>query len=253
MARANPQSLALSRPRGKNLACNAFLRMMALKVIMFNLAQVSRLASRRALLSRWGCFLACLVVGVGARAQDDGPKPAQLSSNLARFESVDQASGIHYVRLLLSLPKAADAAQDQAPPRFSVECRDIKGAHDLEWFLSFGGVDSFQFVAPFHSTPQALYPPQYPQVKLRMVFEGYIKSKPFIRTWSALRDGEFRYSDPGAHSANMESARWFMGFLNSLPGLRIGYEKPEKGDPPELFFPTQPLLDEIKKTPICAP
>jgi hypothetical protein len=227
--------------------------MMALKRIMFNLAQVSRAVSRRAHLSRWVCVLVCLLVGPRAHAQDDPPKPVQLTANLARFESVDQPSGIHYVRLLLSLPKTADAADGQAPPRFSVECRDIKGMHDLQWFLSFGGVDSFQFVAPFHSTPQALYPPQFPQVKLRMVFEGYIKSKPFVRTWSALHIGEFRYSDPGSHSANMESARWFMGFLNSLPGLRIGYEKPAKGDPPELFFSTQPLLDEIKKTPICAP
>ena len=227
--------------------------MMAFKVIMFNLAQVSRLVSRRALLSRWVCVLVCLVVDPGAHAQDSPPKPVQLTPNLARFESIDQASGIHYVRLLLSLPKAADASEDQAPPRFSVECRDIKGTHELQWFLSFGGVDSFQFVAPFHSTPKALYPPQFPQLKLRMVFEGYIKSKPFVRSWSALHDGEFHYSDPGAQSANMESARWFMGFLNSLPGLRIGYQKPEKGDPPELFFPTQPLLDEVMKTPICAP
>jgi hypothetical protein len=216
---------------------------------MFNRVQVSLLVSRCALPAILGCLLVCR----GAHAQDDGPKPVQLTPNLARFESVDQASGIHYVRLLLSLPKAADAADGSAPPRFSVECRDIKGTHDLQWFLSFGGVDSFEFVPPFHSTPQILYPPRFPQVKLRMVFEGYIKSKPFVRSWSALHNGEFRYSDPGGYSSNMESARWFMGFLNSLPGLRIGYQKPEKGDPPELFFLTQPLLDEVKKTPICAP
>ncbi len=197
--------------------------------------------------------MACLVFYPGARGQDDPPKPVQLAPNLSRFEAVDQASGIHYVRLLLSLPKAVDAAENSAPPRFSVECRDIKGTHELQWFLSFGGVDSFEFVAPFHSTPQTLYPPQFSQVKLRMVFEGYMKSKPFVRNWSALRNGEFRYSDPGAYSANMEPPRWFMGFLNSLPGLRIGYQKPDKGDPPELFFSTQPLLEEMKKTPICAP
>jgi hypothetical protein len=223
--------------------------MMFLGGIMFNRVQVSLLISWCAFLA----ILACLLVCHGAYAQDDGPKPVQLAPNLSRFESVDQASGIHYVRLLLSLPKAADAADGSAPPRFSVECRDIKGKHDLQWFLSFGGVDSFEFVPPFHSTPQILYPPQFPQLKLRMVFEGYIKSKPFVRTWSALHNGEFRYSDPGAYSSNMEPARWFMGFLNSLPGLRIGYQKPEKGDPPELFFPTQPLLDEVRKTPICAP
>ena len=168
---------------------------------MFNRVQVSVLVSRCAS----SAILACLLVCPGADAQDDGPKPIQIAPNLSRFESVDQASGIHYVRLLLSLPKAADGS---APPRFSVECRDIKGTHDLQWFLSFGGVDSFEFVPPFHSTPQTLYPPRFPQVKLRMVFEGYIKSKPFVRTWSALHNGEFRYSDPGGYSSNMESARW---------------------------------------------
>jgi len=198
------------------------------------------------------CF-ACLVVVRCACAQDEPPKPVQLTPNLSRFEAVDLASGIHYVRLLLSLPKTADAPEGQAPPRFSIECRDIKGVHDMQWFLSFGGVDSFEFVAPFHSTPQMLYPPEFPQVKLRMVFEGYMKSKPFVRNWSALSNGEFRYSDPGLYSSNMEPTRWFLAFLNSLPGLRIGYPKPEKGDPPELFFTTQPLVEELRKTPVCAP
>ena len=220
---------------------------------MFNQPHANLFAPRPAVRTIQFCFLVCLLASPFAHAQVDDPKPVQIAPNLARFESVDQASGIHYVRILLSLPKAADADQGQAPPRFSVECRDIKGNHDLQWFLSFGGVDSFEFVPPFHSSPQVLYPPQFPQAKLKMVFEGYIKSKPFVRNWSALHNGEFRYSDPGAYSSNMESARWFMGFLNSLPGLRIGYQKPEKGDPPELFFPTQPLLDEVRKTPICAP
>ncbi|HEY1160954.1 MAG TPA: hypothetical protein VGE83_10010 [Terracidiphilus sp.] len=51
----------------------------------------------------------------------------------------------------------------------------------------------------------------------------------------------------------MESARSFLQYLNSLPGLRIGYAKPARGNPSERFFQTQPLLDELKKTPICGP
>jgi hypothetical protein len=226
---------------------------MLVEAIMFDRTQGRNLFSRHTFLPVLFCFIALQVFDSRAAAQDEPPKPVQLTPSLSRFEAVDPASGIHYIRLLLSVPKVADAPEGQAPPRFSIECRDIKGVHQMQWFLSFGGVDSFEFVAPFHSTPQTLYPPQFPQVKLRMVFEGYMKSKPFIRNWSALRNGEFRYSDPGLYSANMEPTRWFLPFLNSLPGLRIGYPKPEKGDPPELFFPTQPLLDELRKTPLCAP
>jgi hypothetical protein len=51
----------------------------------------------------------------------------------------------------------------------------------------------------------------------------------------------------------METARYFLPYLNSLPGLRIGYAKPAKDDPAEVFFQTRPLLDELKKTPVCEP
>jgi hypothetical protein len=86
-----------------------------------------------------------------------------------------------------------------------------------------------------------------------MTFEGYIKWKPFTRSWSVLPSGELRYRNPGSYSPNMESARSFLQYLYSLPGLRIGYAKSVKGNPSEVFFPTQPLLDELKKTPICGP
>jgi hypothetical protein len=77
--------------------------------------------------------------------------------------------------------------------------------------------------------------------------------KPFTRSWAVMPDGEYRYRNSGADSPNMDSARHFLPYLNSLPGLRIVHAKPATGDPGELFFPTRPLLDELNKTPICAP
>jgi hypothetical protein len=51
----------------------------------------------------------------------------------------------------------------------------------------------------------------------------------------------------------MDTPRYFLTFLNSLPGLRLSYGKPVKGSPVELFFPTQPLLDELRKNALCEP
>ena len=102
-------------------------------------------------------------------------------------------------------------------PRFTVECR---------------------------ATQVDLYPPHYPRVNLKMTFEGYIKSKPFTRSWSVLPSGQLRYRNVGVDSPNMETARWFLRFLSSLPGLRIVHAKPLQGDPGEIFFPTKPLLKQ---------
>ena len=182
-----------------------------------------------------------------ATIQPEAGKPI-----LQRVEATDLESGIHYVRLLLSLRTNEDAAQT-AQPRFTVECQDIKGKREMLWFVSFGGVEDPGFVPPFRATQANPYPPHYPGVNLKMTFEGYIKSNPFTRSWSLLPSGQFRYRNGGADSPNMESARWFLRFLSSLPGLRIVPAKPLKGDPGEIFFPTQPLLDELKKVPICSP
>jgi hypothetical protein len=180
------------------------------------------------------------------------PQPVTVGPNLMRLEGVDQASGIHFVRLSLTLPPATSAAQG-LPPRFTVECDDNNGKHNLLWFISFGGVPDPGFAPPFRSTQNALFPPRYPSVKLKMTFEGYIKWKPFTKEWSALPSGELRYRNPGTDSPNMESPRYWMQYLNSLPGLRIENAKPGKGDPAELFFQSQPLLNELKKSPECEP
>lgn len=183
---------------------------------------------------------------------DAAPQPAAPKAILQRNEAIDPATGIHYVRLLLTLPATADA-NPSVSPRFTIQCEDIKGKHQMLWFVSFGGVEDPGYAPPFQPSRTNLFPPQYPAVNLKMTFEGYIKSKPFTRSWSRLPTGELRYRNSGSDSPNMEPARWFLGFLNPLPGLRVVHAKPEKGDPGDLFFAAQPLLDELNKTPICAP
>ncbi len=180
------------------------------------------------------------------------PQPAPGKPILQRNEATDPLSGNHYVRLLLSLPAKADTDQN-TQPRFTIQCEDVKGKHQMLWFLSFGGVEDPGYERPFRQTQGALYPPVYPAVNLKMTFEGYIKFKPFTRSWALLPTGELRYRNSGTDGPNMEPARWFLQYLSVLPGLRVAYAKPQKGDPGEILFPMQPLLDELNKTPICSP
>jgi hypothetical protein len=196
------------------------------------------------------CALALLsAIGAMLHAQDAPvPQPVAVAPNLSRLEGVDASTGISYVRLLLSLPK--EAGEQKAPPRFTVECYEDKGKRNIRWLFSVGGVDDVAFVPPFRPSPGSLYPPIYPAVNLKMTFEGYIKWKPFTRSWSVLPSGELRYRNAGTDSPNMDSPAYFMHFLDSLPGIRLRYAK---GNSTEIFFQTQPLLDEMKKSALCAP
>jgi len=197
------------------------------------------------------CFLACLAAPAALAAQAVPPsEPLAATPTLLRTEGTDPEYGIHWVRLLLALPTAGDPGR---APRFTVECQDLNGKHDLLLFVSFGGFEDLGFVPPFQGGKNKLYGPQFPGVDLKMTFEGYRKSKPFTRSWAVLPGGEFRYRNAGADSPNMDSTRNFMSFLNALPALRIVHAKPAQGDPGELLFPTRPLLDELNKTPICSP
>jgi hypothetical protein len=183
----------------------------------------------------------------GATVPSAADKPS-----LLRKEATDPATGIHYVRLSLSLPPKGDGDK-AAPPRFTVQCEEVAGKHRMLWFLSFGGVEDSGFDPPFRPTPTDLYPPHYPATNIKMIFDGYIKSKPFTRSWSILPSGELRFRNSGSDSPNMETPEWFLQYLRSLPGLRVVHAKLQAGDPGELFFPLQPLLDVLNKTPACLP
>ena len=197
-------------------------------------------------------MLALLVMaGVAVSQEASAPQPLTIAPNLTRLEGVDAASGIHYVRLMLYLPSVEGSTD--APPRFTMECTENKGKRDLAWLVSFGAVSNIYFASPFRPPPQDPFPPRYPSANLRMTFEGYTKWKPYVRSWEILPSGELRYRNPGIESPNMDGPRFFLQYLNSLPGLRIGYAKPAPGNSAELFFQTRPLLDEFSKTPVCQP
>lgn len=198
----------------------------------------------------WALVLVFLV-NLCAAQEPSPPQPEVIAPSLSRLEGVDAVSGIHYVRLILSFPPVENSPQ--APPRFIMECTEIKGTRDLAWLVSFGGVADVNFTPPFRPTPVQPYPPHNPTANLTMTFEGYMKWKPYVRSWEVLPSGEMRYRSPGLTSPNLDGPRFFLSYLNSLPGLRIGYAKRSVGDPPNLLFQTRPMLDELQKNPVCQP
>jgi hypothetical protein len=177
--------------------------------------------------------------------------PTSLAPAFSRVESTDADTGIHYVRL--SVSSAASVAEPGLAPRFTLECRDVKGKHDLFWYLSFGGVPVQPFMPPFKPSPSDPFPPNYPRVKLEMEFDGYMHTKPSARTWEELPSGELRFCNASMNCPNMETARNYMSFLNALPTLRISYSKSSDGRSPEQVFQLRSLVDEANKTPLCAP
>lgn len=196
-------------------------------------------------------FLVC-----AASCAQTAPTPAAFTSTSlapapSRVEGTDTISGTHYVRL--SVSAAASGTEPDLAPHFTLECRDVKGKHDLFWFLSFGGVPVQPFEPPFKSSKSEPFPPDYLKVKLKMDFEGYMRTKPYTRAWEELPSGELRFCNASLSCPNMETARNFMSYLNALSTLRISYAKSSDGTSPEQVFQLRSLVDEANKTPICTP
>lgn len=209
-----------------------------------------RICSKRVLVAT--VFLVCTASQAQTAATlTVSAAPTPLAPAVSREEGTDPYTGINYVRL--SVSSAASGTEPDLPSRFTLECRDVKGKHDLIWFLSFGGVPVQPFMPPFKSSRSEPFPPNYFQVKLKMDFEGYMRTKPFTRAWEELPSGEFRFCNASMNCPNMETARNFMSYLNALPTLRISYAKSSDGKSPEQVFQLRSLVDEANKTPLCTP
>ncbi|MGO9338819.1 MAG: hypothetical protein ACLPY1_15065 [Terracidiphilus sp.] len=205
----------------------------------------------------------CLLAAIPIHAQDaavaqpgaqPGPQPITqplaVAPNLFRIEGVDPADG-HYIRLILL--QTAYTPPAAFPPWLAFECVEKDAKRDLRLFVSFGGISDMSFIPAFHPTPTSPFEPNATNVNLKMNFVGYIKWKPYVESWRLVPNGELRYRNTGFSSPNMESVQFILKMLNSLPGLHIVHESHVANDPGEVFFQTQPLLDELKKTPMCNP
>jgi len=80
-----------------------------------------------------------------------------------------------------------------------------------------------------------------------MDFLGYKAVKPVRRQWEipVQTSGQYRYNPPGGGSANMEEISYYLRYLLALPTLRLTL------DNRSAEFMTTPLLDAIRKEPLC--
>lgn len=195
-----------------------------------------------------------VLVALSGRAQDDSSQLARLAPGLFSLHGKDASSGTEYVRLLLlEEANSSPEATPQGSPTFTIECTQLRNRRELHFYVNFGGVEDVAFAPPFKPTQTELFPPVYPTVAFKMTFEGYIRSKPFKRAWEQLPNGNYKYRNPGGDSFNLDGPRYFMQWLNSLPGLCVAQLKPVRGEPAEVFFQTKPLLEVVSLHPLCQP
>jgi hypothetical protein len=202
----------------------------------------------------WALALALFVALATANAQTPDAAPAAAPSDPnapVRLEGTDPGSGIHWVRIAVNATSPA-AAPAQAG-HFILECRETRGKREVDWYVSFGFIPVQSFDPPFKATKDNPFPPSNPIVKLKMSFEGYMKTKPFTRAWEGLPSGEYRYCNSSMGCSNLDQARFYMSYVNALPTLRISFAKKSDGDAPEQVFNLDGLVHEANKTPICAP
>jgi hypothetical protein len=179
------------------------------------------------------------------------PTPAPTPS-IVRFDGVDQSSGIHYLRLYIDgtlIQPPTPAPPPSPPPALIAQCtRSASGKLTFELLANFGGVTDTTYYPPWHPSKGDLYPPKLQKPNLTMEFLGYTHVKPVKRQWEALLvpQGQYRYNTPSGDSNNMENSTFYLRYLLALPTLHLTLDRQTAE------FKTTPLLDQIRKEPLCA-
>jgi hypothetical protein len=148
------------------------------------------------------------------------------------------------------MPAGADSSVPAPAPKLIAQCTlRPNGKSYFELFANFGGVTDLAFYPPWTLTSQEdLFPPPTGKVLMTVDFLGYTRVKPVRRQWEipAQTPGQYRYNPPGSGSANLEEIAYYLRYLLALPTLRLTLGN-NSAD-----FPTTPLLDEIRKEPLCS-
>jgi hypothetical protein len=181
------------------------------------------------------------------------PEHTILASGIARIAGTDAASQIQYLRLVLRgslrTPPPADMATALSSPMLIAQCTARpNGKSFFELFANFGAVSDLAFYPPWTPTSkQDLFPPQTGKVIFTMEFLGYTHVKPVRRQWEipVQTPDQYRYNSPGGASQNLEEITYYLRYMVSLPTLRLTL-----GDRSAEFL-TTPLLNEIRKEPLC--
>jgi hypothetical protein len=203
--------------------------------------------------------LQCSFCAISAQQQEhrtvetDQPEKTTLASGVDRISGLEASSKIRYVRLILPgslhTPSAAEAAALSPGPTLIAQCTlKPNGKSAFELFANFGGATDLAFYPPWTPTStHDLYPPRTDKAVVTMEFLGYTHVKPVRRQWEipVQTPGQYRYNSPGGGSANLEEITYYLRYLVALPTLRLTL------DSRSAEFLTTPLLDEIRKEPLC--
>jgi hypothetical protein len=185
--------------------------------------------------------------------ETDQPEKTTLASGVDRISGLEATSKIHYVRLILPgslhTPSAAESSAPSPGPTLIAQCTlKPNGRSAFELFANFGGATDLAFYPPWTPTStHDLFPPRTDKAVLTMEFLGYTHVKPVRRQWEipVQTPGQYRYNSPGGGSANLEEITYYLRYLVALPTLRLTL------DSRSAEFLTTPLLDEIRKEPLC--
>jgi hypothetical protein len=185
--------------------------------------------------------------------QPDHPQliKTTLADGIDRIAGQEPASRIQYVRLALAgslhLPATGDSTTPS--PTLIAQCTlRPNGKSYFELFANFGGATDLAFYPPWKPSSQDdLFPPPTQKVVMTMDFLGYTHVKPVRRQWEIPVEtpGQYRYNPPGSRSSNLEEITYYLRYLLALPTLRLTLGN-NSAD-----FLTTPLLNEIRKEPLC--
>jgi len=183
----------------------------------------------------------------------DQPEKTRLASGVDRLAGHEATSHIQYVRLILAgslhTPPPVDSPAPSPDPTLIAQCTlKPNGKSSFELFANFGGATDLAFYPPWTpASQQDLFPPRTEKANLTMDFLGYTHVKPVRRQWEIpiQTPGQYRYNPPGGGSANLEEITYYLRYLIALPTLRLTLDN-RSAD-----FLTTPLLNEIRKEPLC--
>ena len=181
------------------------------------------------------------------------PENTTLPTGIDRLTGQESTSQIQYVRLVLSgslrTPSPTNFPASSIPPTLIAQCTlRPDGKSYFELLTSFGGATDLAFYPPWTPTSKRdLFPPRTEKAAITMEFLGYTHVKPVRRQWEvpAQTPGQYRYNPPGAGSTNLEEITYYLRYLLALPTLRLTLDN-RSAD-----FLTTPLLDQIRKEPLC--
>jgi hypothetical protein len=165
----------------------------------------------------------------------------------------ETTSHIQYVRLVLTgslrTSASADTPAPSPVPTLIAQCTlRPNGKSYFELFANFGGATDLAYYPPWTpASKEDLFPPNTDKVTITMDFLGYTHVKPVRRQWEipVQTPGQYRYNTPGGSSANLEEITYYLRYLLALPTLRLTLGNRSADSL------TTPLLDEIRKEPLC--